>query len=540
MAEVAEPGNKILEWRPTTRQAQVLSIPDTVFEVLYGGAAGGGKTDLLLNLPIARQFYTHPRFKGIIFRRTYPELEAEVIQRSAAQGLYKAAGGKYNEAKKRWTFPSGASIKFSHLEYDSDVRSHDTAEYNYIGWDELTSFTEYMYLYMFSRCRSSSSNLPSIVRSGTNPGNIGHAWVRGRFVEVAPFGTIVRDKNTGLRRMFVQSFAKDNPHLMENDPEYLSRLSGMAEKDRRAKLDGDWYTFGGQVFNDYRETPYEGEPENAMHLCEPFEIPDWWPKLLAIDWGYQALTYALWGAISPNGRLYLYREYGIKGAKISDWATHIGDLSSSEKFHDIVICQSAGQHRGEDSTIAEKFHQYSKLRARLSINEHGSRVATKLILQELFRWRTTERVNRSKAPFNEKIANQVLRISGLDAYKNYLKQYESIEVENNIPRIQIFNELSLLRKTIPLCVYSDQHPEDVADFVGDDPYDTLRYLGRSFDSYAKIARLQSKQGELATVGEVCEKLKKDQDWTSFYRKMERIEQGKKPMMTRSRGRMYRH
>jgi hypothetical protein len=182
-----------LVWKPFKRQSEFLALPDTIFEGMYGGAAGGGKSEALLNLPLIREFINHPRFKGILFRRTYPELESELILRSENQGLYSACGGKYNKEKKRWTFPSGAVMQFGHLEYDSDVRKYDTAEYNYIGFDELTSFTEYMYLYMFSRCRSSSPKLPAIVRSGTNPGNIGHGWVRARFVEPAPYGTLIVD-----------------------------------------------------------------------------------------------------------------------------------------------------------------------------------------------------------------------------------------------------------------------------------------------------------------------------------------------------------
>jgi hypothetical protein len=209
-------------WKPHQRQAAFLSLPDTIFEAMYGGAAGGGKSEALLNLPIVREFYKHPRFKGILFRRTYPELEAELITRSESQGIYKGVGGTYNKEKRRWTFPNGGIIQFGHLEYDSDVRKYDSAEYNYIGFDELTSFTEYQYLYMFSRCRSSSSGLPSIIRSGTNPGGIGHGWVRARFVEPAPYGTIIKDTRTTLKRIFIRSKAQDNPYLMENDPQYIS------------------------------------------------------------------------------------------------------------------------------------------------------------------------------------------------------------------------------------------------------------------------------------------------------------------------------
>lgn len=512
-----------LIWKPHKRQSAMLSLPDTIFEAMYGGAAGGGKSELLLNLPIAREWYKHPRFKGIIFRRTYPELEAELIVRSESQGLFKATGGVYNKEKKRWQWPSGAIYQFGHLEYDSDVRKYDSAEYNLIEFDELTSFTEYQYLYMFSRCRSSAKDLPSLVRSGTNPGNVGHAWVRSRFVEPCPAGNaILVDKTTQLKRIFIPSKAQDNPHLMENDPQYINRLQGMAEKDRRAKLDGDWYTFSGQVFDDYRETHYEGEPEHAVHVVKEFQVPSWWPRVLSIDWGYEALTYALWSAIAPNGQVFFYREYAVKHAKISQWATDIGRMSDAEQFADVVICQSAGQQRGDDLTIAQQFEKYSGLRPRLSINEHGSRVSSKLLIQEYLRWRARPVRKVPQSNFSNEDAAFIMRTKGLDAYKDYLTSFEPETPETNLPKAQIFEGLEVLRKTIPLCVYDDNNKEDVAEFEGDDPYDCLRYNVRAVDAIA-LNRTISINENFQRVDKAVELLKNSNDWTSYYRRMERAE-----------------
>lgn len=514
-----------LIWRPTPRQAAFLAVPDTVFEVMYGGAAGGGKSEALLNLPIVREFFKEPRFKGILFRRTYPELEAEIILRSQSQGLYEGTGGKYNVEKKRWQWPSGAIMQFGHLEYDRDVRKYDSAEYNLVEFDEVTSFTEYQYLYMFSRCRSSDPCLPAIIRSGTNPGNVGHSWVRERFVEPCSTGNqILRDKRTNLTRIFIPSKVQDNPHLMHNDPQYINRLQGMAEKDRRAKLDGDWYTFSGQVFDDYREEVYDGEPNNAVHVVDDFTIPSWWPKVLAIDWGYEAMTYALWAAVSPNGRVYLYREFSIKHAKISQWATEIGRMSHGEVFSDVVICQSAAQQRGDDLTIAEQFEKYSQLRPRLSVNEHGSRIASKLLIQEYMRWRTRPFRKIVAEDFSQETANVILRNLGMEAYKDYLSSFEPEVLESNIPKLQIFRSLEVLRKTIPLCIYDDDKKEDVAEFSGDDPYDCLRYCIRAVDS---LSLIRSKEIFINNqkVDEAVKQLATTNDWTSYHRKMEKAESG---------------
>jgi len=512
-----------LVWSPHLRQAAFLALPDEIFEAMYGGAAGGGKSETLLNLPICRRFYEHPRFKGIIFRRTYPELEAELIVRSESQGLYTGTGAVYNKEKKRWKWPSGAIMQFGHLEYDSDVRKYDSAEYNLVEFDELTSFTEYQYLYMFSRCRSSTANLPSIVRSGTNPGNVGHAWVRARFVEPCSTGNIIlTDKATSLKRIFIPSKAQDNPHLMENDPQYLNRLQGMAEKDRRAKLDGDWYTFSGQVFDDYREEHYPNEPDNAVHVVDEFEIPKWWPRVLSIDWGYEALTYALWSAIAPNGQVYLYREYAVKHAKISQWATDVGRMSASEQFADVVICQSAGQQRGDDLTIAQQFEKYSGLRPRLSVNEHGSRVSSKLLVQEYLRWRARPVRKIPNEGFSKDLANSILRMQGLDAYKSYIESFQPEVPETNLPKLQIFRGCEVLRKTIPLCVYDDNNKEDVAEFSGDDPYDCLRYNIRAVDAIA-LDRTKAINDNYQKIDTAVEQLRTSNDWTSYYRRMEKAE-----------------
>lgn len=512
-------------WKPHQRQAIFASVPDSIFEGLYGGAAGGGKSELLIMLPIIRGFYKEPRFKGIIFRRTFPELESEIIVRS--REWYTLAGGRYNEEKKRWTFPSGAIMQFGHVEYESDIRKYDSAEYNYMAFDELTSFTQTQYIYLTrTRCRSSSSRLPAISRSATNPGNVGHKWVRDHFISPAPYGTIVVDKRTGLKRIFVQSYAQDNPHLMENDPQYINRLDGLPEAERKAKLLGDWDTFEGQVFSDYREFPGENEPDNANHLIEPFKIPDWWLRFLAIDWGYSAMTIGLWGALSPDDRLYIYREYSAKETKISTWATEIGNLSIGEKFTDVVLCRSAWQNRGDDQgTFAEQFSKYSGLIARQADND---RVAGKLMLQEYLRWRERP----SRAPINQTqyshdLAAHILRNQGTAAYQSYLSSFEEKKEVSIIPRLQIFPDCKELRKCIPLCIYdkksnvTNKPAEDVKEFDGDDPYDACRYLVMSVDNY--ISSLREKGKVRQKINNVVEQLAHNGNWTEYYRKMAVIE-----------------
>jgi hypothetical protein len=506
-------------WKPFKRQEDFLTLPDSIKEGLYGGAAMGGKSEVLLMLPIVRGFYKHPKFKGILFRRTYPELEREIIVRSLE--WYKhIPGAKYSDEKKRWTFREGGIMQFGHLEYESDARKYDTAEYNYMAFDELTSFTEFQYLYLaMSRCRTPANLLdvlPPIVRSGTNPGNVGHGWVRKRFIEPAPYETIIVDRATGLKRIFIQSKVQDNPHA---DPNYLNQLSLLPEAERRAKRDGDWWVFSGQVFDDWREEHMSDEPENARHVIKPFNIPDWWPRILALDWGYSAMTCAIWGALSPDLRLYIYREKTWTKTKISTWATELGKLCENEEIKAFILCRSAWQTRGEDKLIADQVAYYSGMHPKEADND---RVAGKLLMQEYIRWKPkpVRRDPKDGSTYNPETAGRILRNQGTDAYKSYLASFIPEKTETNIPRLQVFENCQELRKAIPLCVYDEKNPEDVAEFKGDDPYDTIRYLIKEADKQIFDSTEAEKR---ALVSKIVDDLKNTGNQTTYYQQMSRIE-----------------
>lgn len=510
-----------ITWKPNKKQEELLMLPDSVFEALYGGAAGGGKSEVLIVLPLARAFHENPRFKGIIFRRTYKELDDEIIPRS--RHWYAPSGARYNESKKRWIWPSGAVMQFGHMQYEEDCRLYDSAEYNYIAFDELTSFLQSQYVYVSTtRCRTSSPDLPAFVRAASNPGNIGHHWVRERFVDPAPAGTLVRDTVSKSKRIFIPAKVDDNPHV---DPGYAARLELLPEAERRAKKDGDWYTFDGQVFDEFRERHKENEPENAVHVIPPREVPIWWPRVLAIDWGFTAMTYALWAAITPNDRVLCYREYGIKKAKISEWATRLGVLSQGEEYKDIVLCQSAWQDKGEELTIADQLKKYSGLKARRADN---NRVLGKQLIQEYLRWKP--KPNSKSLPvnlFDAEQANGILRNKGLEAYKQYYDSFQPEVPEDNLPKLQIFSTLRLLIETLPKCLYKNKDrltgkpAEDVQEFEGDDPYDNLRYLIEAVNQH--IHHNKSEHTFRTEVDDILNEVAATNDQTRFYRRMNFVE-----------------
>lgn len=597
------------EWKPHLRQEAVLTVPDSVGEVFYGGAAGGGKTDLGVVIPVVksckyswyclecsklnyrsneciyctrtrsrpRMWYEHPLFKGLIIRRTIPELKKELVKR--CYQYLPQTGAKYNKSDRVWTWPWGAQLFLSSAEHEEDVRKYDTEQFNYIFFEELTSFTEFQYIFMMSRCRPADEDLPSLMFSASNPGNIGHGWVRKRFVEPSKEGNKIikqyffnkqgkmlieenpEHPNFGkpkvIKRIFIRALGSDNPYLLKNDPDYLTKLEALPEAEKAAKLYGDWWTFSGQVFDSFRSKKYPDEPENAIHVIQPFSIPNWWPRIIAIDWGYKAATVAYWAAISPTGRVYIYREYYVTEKDVIVWASEIGELSAGENIRKLVLDSNAWDSRGEEKTIAEQFAEHfnaalkvtkenawvlveGKVNSpnRLTVEKASKgRVSGKILVQEYLRWVPKPVIKEGvNIIFDQEEADKLRRFSEA-AYNKYIELFKPPEIEENIPKLQIIDSATKLIECIPLCVYDEKNVEDVKewqcteDSVGDDPYDCLRYLLKCAHRYVSEAitefNYRDKEQKIIT------QLATTNDMTAYYRRMEKLEvENKKKRTTR--------
>ena len=519
------------EFSPTKKQSDFLSIPWSVKEGLYGGAAGAGKTEVVVWMPLIYQFHEHPLYKGIILRRNLKQLETELITRS--KEIYPSLGGVFNETKKKWTFPSGAVQYFGGADKEDDIRKFDSDQYNLISYDEATHFTEFQYSYLaMSRCRSRCADLPAIIRSGTNPGNVGHSYFKNRFVKPDKNGyKLLIDSKTGLKRIFIPARIQDNPTLLANNPEYIQQLMSLSEAEKKAKLYGDWDTYEGQVFKEFRLEPLSDEPDNARHVIEPFEIPSWWPRFIGIDWGYAAYTVIYWAALAPTGRLFIYREYAHKEKKIVDYLTdliNLTEMEERESLNKVLICHSADQNRGEPSTIYEqltKALRHANFKCHINLGEKN-RLNGKLNLHEFLRWQKKESPAKIYGgEFDKEYADKIYRLYGQVAYVDYVKMFEAEKEETNIPKLQIFNTCPLLTETIPACVYEDtpedgKKKEDVKEFDGDDPYDCIRILLGGIKEYQVTNAKDFEHAQKAN--EAIVQLANG-DQTSFYRKMEYLE-----------------
>lgn len=220
--------NKYIKWEPTETQAAFLLLDCR--EALYGGAAGGGKSVALL--AAALQYVDVPGYHALLLRRTFAQLELPDALIPLAHEWLSNTDAKWNEQKHRWTFPSGATLTFGFLETELDKTRYQGAAFAFVGWDELTQFTESQYRYVFSRRRRNqkllSLGVPIRTRAATNPGGEGHEWVFNRF--------FTEGRKNG--RVFIPAKLTDNPHL--DVAEYRKSLAELTEVERLQLEEGSW------------------------------------------------------------------------------------------------------------------------------------------------------------------------------------------------------------------------------------------------------------------------------------------------------------
>lgn len=315
-------------------------------EALYGGAAGGGKSDAIV-MEATRQVDI-PHYKGLILRKTYPQL-SELIEKSLHYYPKAFVGAKYNASEHTWRFPSGAKIVFGSMQHSKDKLNYQGKAYDFIAFDELTHFTYDEYIYLLSRNRPNGSGTRCYMRATANPGGIGHGFVKNRFITagkpmdtlwdavkvVKPDGSLYKK---WMSRIFVPSSVFDNSKLLENDPNYLARLASLPEAEKKALLYGDWDSFSGQYFTEWRDNPDGYQNRIGTHVIDPFEIPSGWTIHRSFDWGYNRPFSCGWWAVDYDGVAYRILElYGCTGTPNQGvkWTADkvFGEIARIEREH---------------------------------------------------------------------------------------------------------------------------------------------------------------------------------------------------------------
>lgn len=249
---------------------QLIFHNSTAQNRLFGGAAGPGKSHAF-RMELVRIALSAPNLKIGAFRRTFPELEASVIL--PLLEILPTSMYKYNESKHTMTFhATGSRIKFGHVQYDKDVYKYQGEEFDAIGIDELTLFNEFQFRFLKGRLRTTKPYWTPCFFATTNPGNIGHAFVKRLWID-QDFSDNLADKKETWE--YIPALVYDNPVLMREDPGYIARLEGLDEDARKAFLYGDWDSFAGQYFKEWRKD---------IHVVAPFRIPKEWRRVICLDY----------------------------------------------------------------------------------------------------------------------------------------------------------------------------------------------------------------------------------------------------------------
>jgi len=390
-------------------------------DVLYGGAAGGGKSFAMIVDPLRN---CHKKaHRALILRRSMPELR-EMIDKS--RELYPQAfpGAKFREVEKLWNFPSGAKVEFGFLERDADVYRYQGQAYSWIGFDEITHLpTEFAWNYLASRLRTTDPSIQTYLRCTANPGGVGAHWVKQRYIQPNEPNNSFLGMD-GLTRKFIPARLADNPYLA-NDGVYEQMLKSLPPIQRRQLLEGNWEVAEGAAFVEF---------DPLQHVVTPYQLPMHWERTKAVDYGYAAESCCLWGTIDMNdGTLIIYRELYRKGLTGEELGVIIRDMELEDPMSVSGVLDTAAWARTGTT---------------------GPTVGEALIK-----------------------AGHKLRPADKNRVQGKIQIHEFLKIkESGRAKLQIFNTCPNLIRELQSIPLSKTNPEDVDTHASDHAYDALRYM----------------------------------------------------------------
>lgn len=428
-------------------------------EVLFSGGRGSGKSDALL-VDLLR-YVNNPKFRGLILRRTMPELKDLI--RGAKELYFQAIPNcRWKEQEKTFIFPSGASVDFGYLDTVDDVERYRGQEYTWLGIDEISQLPDIDWFYRLKgSIRTTDPTMRCKIRATTNPTGVGRNWIKEYWIDKgAPNTTITEEIDSPfgklkLTKKWIHSSIKDNPALLAS-PQYVAMLSTLQEPLRSAWLNGDWDAVEGMAFPEFRRD---------AHVVTPFQIPSNWLKFRGIDWGFASQACCLWLAQDWDGNIYVYREYAdngeiakreMRGAVTADiFARRILELEYGENVRYGVMDASCWAKKGDP----------------------GPSIAEAMEMQGCF-WRQSDRSAKQR-----------------EAGKLEMHRLLKADPVTKKPKIFIFNTCKELIKCLSSLPVDEKNPEDVDTTANDHAWDALRYalmsrpsIASTWDDWAKIAR----------------------------------------------------
>lgn len=334
----------ILKGLPNPRQAEFFQ--SRARHTAYGGARGGGKS-WAMRRKLVLLALDQPELNILLLRRTLPELRENHLV-----PLLKELKGvaEYNSGERVFRFPTGSRLRLGYCDGENDVYQYQGQEYDVIGMEEATHFTEEQMRFLTTCNRTAKIGVRLRMYYTCNPGGPGHGWVKRLFIDKRYEGGERAEDYA-----FIPARVWDNPVLLSADPDYVRLLQALPEDLRRAHLDGDWDVLSGQFFREFSRN---------RHVTPTFDIPAWWRRFRSIDWGYNDPCAVLWHAVDGDGRVYTYRELYIRAMRADKVAERMLALSKGEAVAYTVASPDMWQKRGallkseggfEGESIAELF-----------------------------------------------------------------------------------------------------------------------------------------------------------------------------------------
>ena len=440
----------VIDYKPSPKQ--MMFHQTDADEVLYGGAAGGGKSKAIVMDALSRCM-TFPKTEAWIFRRTYRELEDTIIKE--AQRSYPPQLGKYMKSQREFHLINGSKVVFRHCETIQDMYTYSGAEIQWLYFDELTTFEEVQYNFIRTRLRAADwLGVNPVTRSASNPGNIGHGWVKSKFVDAGKYfekipHVVKSDAINETRVIYTQyipAVVTDNPHITKD---YVFELEQKPEALRNALLYGHWDAFEGQVFTEWKDDPKHYHDHLYTHVIEPFPIPLHWNRYFSFDYGYSKPFSCGWWAMSPDGTAYRYKEwYGWNGhadvglqltpRQIAEGIVEREQEERNEGLNILRVADPAIFDASRGESVAQMMEPHNMVRS-------------------------------GEGVYFEKADNA--RLSGLQQFHERLR----FDADGK-PKMYVFNTCKNFIRTIPNLPYSLKHTEDVDTASEDHIFDESKYF----------------------------------------------------------------
>ena len=447
-------------WEPQPGpQTALLAAP--IFEVFFGGARGGGKTDGMLGEWISHQDPYGEYAVGLMVRRSRTEL-SETIERS--RQLYIPLGAKFHEQDKYWRFPNGSRLKFAFLERDSDAENYQGHSYTRLYVEEIGNFPSPNPIYRLMATLRSAHGVPVGFRSTGNPGGPGHQWVRSRYIDPQPLGwKIINEeyKNpwTGEKvvrdRVFIPSKLQDNRFL---GSDYVANLQMVGNPQLvRAWLEGDWSVIEGAFFPEFSE---------AKHVLPPFAIPATWLRFRSGDWGSaRPFSIGWWAVVGddyfatskmlPRGAIIRYREwYGAS-------QPNQGLKLTAEEVADGIVSRETQEPKGIDG---EPAITYGVLDPAAFTADGGPSIAERIHM----------RMAKHGTPVSFRRADNS-RVAKVGAIGGWDQVRARLIGDGERPMIYFFSTCRDTIRTLPALQHDQAKPEDVDTESEDHAPDEIRY-----------------------------------------------------------------